>query len=58
MMRVVILLGVAVMVVIAVVAMVLMVKDIRANRPASPRAIMTLCTAGIVAAATIAYAVI
>lgn len=58
MMRVVILLGVGLMVVIAVVAMVLMVKDIRANRPASRRAIMTLCAAGIVAAATIAYAVI
>ncbi|WAC51583.1 MULTISPECIES: hypothetical protein [unclassified Frigoribacterium] len=53
-----ILLGVGLMVVIAVVAMVLMVKDIRANRPASRRAIMTLCAAGIVAAATIAYAVI
>ena len=58
MMRVVILLGVGLMVVIAVVAMVLMVKDIRANRHASRRAIMTLCAAGIVAAATIAYAVI
>jgi hypothetical protein len=58
MMRVVILLGVAVMVVIAVVAIVLTVKDIRANRSLSPRALMTFCAAGIVAAATIAYAVI
>jgi hypothetical protein len=58
MMRVVILLGAGVMVVIAVVAIVLMVRDIRANRSMSRRALVTLCAAGVVGAATIAYAVI
>jgi hypothetical protein len=58
MMRVVILLGVGVMVVIAVVAIVFAVSDIRAGRVLSRRTLVTFCMAGVVAAATIASAVL
>jgi hypothetical protein len=59
MMRIVVLSAVAVVFVIAVIGIVFGVIDLRSNRTGlSRRTIVALCAAGVVAAATTAYAVI
>ncbi|WP_416393253.1 MULTISPECIES: hypothetical protein [unclassified Curtobacterium] len=57
MMRAVILVGVAVGCVVAIAAIVFTIRDIRAGRSMSRRAIGTFCAAGLIMSATIAYAV-
>jgi uncharacterized membrane protein len=57
MMRAVILVRVAVGCVVAIAAIVLTLKDIRARRLMSRRAIGTFCVAGLIMAATIDFAV-
>jgi hypothetical protein len=58
MMRAVILVGVAVGCVVVIAAIVLALKDIRAGQPMCRRAIGTFCTAGLIIAAIVAYAVL
>jgi hypothetical protein len=57
MMRAVILVGVAVGFVVAIAAIALTLEDIRARQSMSRRAMGTFCVAGLIMAATIAYAV-